>query len=121
MKISKISLLNNEGIIITSYQLSDSVNIFYGLSGNGKTLLFNLICYALASSIEIDINEIHEFFNNLTYVELTLDKNFIIKRKVIDSGFEGAICGDAIQDKTKYRDLIEDKMGFKKVKLIKIQ
>lgn len=119
MKINKISLLDSKGTSLVSYELSNSINIFYGFSGNGKTLLFNLICYALASSTEIDIVEAQRNFDDLTFIELTLDENFIIKRKVTNNEFEGSVCGNIINDKTEYRDLIESKMGFKKIKLVK--
>ncbi len=120
MNYIKSILLNaNRDILI---ELNDHVNILYGYSSSGKTLLFKLIEFVLGKEEIIDIDEAKKKIHGLNYVEIKFSQCQVLRR-YLNTNFEGAFgidkCSTITNDKAQYRKFVGDLFHHKDIKVIK--
>ena len=77
--LSKIEIFADSNITI---EPAEGTTLITGASGEGKTLLFKLVTYALGNDGKIDVDEAKRQFSGLSAIKLTFSNGYIFERKL---------------------------------------
>ena len=77
--LSKIEIFADSNI---SIEPAEGTTLITGASGEGKTLLFKLVTYALGNDGKIDVDEAKRQFSGLSAIKLTFSNGYIFERKL---------------------------------------
>ncbi len=118
--ISKIEVFADSNITI---EPSENTTLITGASGEGKTLFFKLVTYALGNDSKIEEYEAKRQFPGLYLIRLTFSNGYVFERK-LSKEFDGKITTDANEEITvdnskKYREHIGNLFNHQDVKVLK--
>ncbi|MFI3261234.1 MAG: hypothetical protein R3Y13_05950 [bacterium] len=124
MNIKNI-LLYNGTVAEFSIPINDSLTVFHGFTGLGKTLLYKLMVYCLGKSEKIDLDELKKnpLFKNINFIGIEIEDT-IYKREIInylEKNFYAVRQNNEIVeyfDKKKYRIEIAKIFNHKDVKVL---
>lgn len=118
--LSKIEIFADSNIII---EPSENTTLITGASGEGKTLLFKLVTYALGNDSKIDADEAKRQFPGLSAIRLTFSNGYIFERK-LSKEFVAKIITDenkeiSPDDQKKYREHVGKLFNHKNIKVLR--
>lgn len=118
--LSKIEIFADSNIAI---EPSENTTLITGASGEGKTLFFKLVTYALGNDSKIDADEAKRQFPGLSAVRLTFSNGYIFERKLSKDFVAKIITNDnkeiSLDDNKEYREQVGKLFNHKNIKVLK--
>lgn len=118
--LGKIEIFADSNITI---EPSENTTLITGASGEGKTLLFKLVTYALGNDSKIDSDEAKRQFPGLSAIRLTFSNGYIFERKLSKDFVAKIITDDnkeiSLDNNKEYRQYVGKLFNHQNIKVLK--